>query len=78
MAQEEMQSEDTLSESIYEEAKNVAVFKPLSLYSKITHAAWGEGVFLRYEGDKLIVLFGSVGYKALTLAEVENQETFLL
>ncbi|GCE30998.1 hypothetical protein KDA_64820 [Dictyobacter alpinus] len=74
MAQEEMQGDGRR----IDRAKNVAIFKPFPLHSKITHAIWGEGVFLRQEDDKLIVLFGSVGYQALTLDDVENQESFLL
>jgi ATP-dependent DNA helicase RecQ len=38
---------------------------PFPLNSRVVHTAWGEGVVLRYEGDKIIVLFDEIGYKAL-------------
>lgn len=28
---------------------------------------WGEGLILRYEGDKMVVLFDEVGYKTLSV-----------
>jgi ATP-dependent DNA helicase RecQ len=43
---------------------------PFPLNSRVVHTIWSEGVVLRYEGDKIIVLFDGVGYKALSLAIV--------
>ncbi|MFL5665238.1 MAG: RecQ family zinc-binding domain-containing protein, partial [Ktedonobacteraceae bacterium] len=43
---------------------------PFPLNSRVVHLTWSEGVVLRYEGDKIIVLFDEVGYKALSLAIV--------
>ncbi|MFL5691775.1 MAG: RecQ family zinc-binding domain-containing protein, partial [Ktedonobacteraceae bacterium] len=43
---------------------------PFPLNSRVVHATWSEGVVLRYEGDKIIVLFDEVGYKVLSLAIV--------
>jgi ATP-dependent DNA helicase RecQ len=40
---------------------------PFPLNSRVTHKTWGAGVVMRYEGDKLVVLFESVGYKTLAL-----------
>lgn len=35
---------------------------------------WGEGLILRYEGDKMVVLFDEVGYKRLSVDVVtENR-----
>jgi ATP-dependent DNA helicase RecQ len=43
---------------------------PFPLNSFVMHELWGEGQIMRYEGDKIIVLFGEVGYKTLGLALV--------
>lgn len=41
--------------------------RPFPLNSNVAHTAWGEGTVLRYEDDKIVVLFESVGYKTLSL-----------
>lgn len=46
---------------------------PFPLNSRISHATWGEGQVLRYEGDKLFVLFDEVGYKTLAASVVVEQ-----
>ncbi len=40
---------------------------PFPLNSRVSHKTWGEGLVLRYEGDKLVVLFDEVGYKTLAV-----------
>jgi ATP-dependent DNA helicase RecQ len=47
--------------------------EPFPLDSKVSHSTWGEGVVLRYEGDKIIVLFDTVGYKSLSLSVVKEK-----
>ncbi|MBD2021767.1 RecQ family ATP-dependent DNA helicase [Leptolyngbya sp. FACHB-36] len=39
--------------------------KPYPLDSRVAHKSWGEGVVMRYEGDKVVILFDQVGYKTL-------------
>ena len=39
--------------------------EPFPRNSRVRHRAWGEGLVLRYEEDKLVVLFDEVGYKTL-------------
>lgn len=34
---------------------------------RVKHLRWGEGTVMRYEGDKIVVLFDEVGYKTLDL-----------
>jgi ATP-dependent DNA helicase RecQ len=47
---------------------------PFPLNSRVSHTQWGEGVVMRYEGEKITVLFGEMGYKTLSLDIVlENQ-----
>jgi ATP-dependent DNA helicase RecQ len=43
---------------------------PYPLQSKVAHATWGEGVVMRYEGDRIVVLFEEVGYRTLSLDAV--------
>ena len=42
--------------------------------STVTHASWGNGVVMRYEGDRIVVLFEEVGYRTLSLVVVAEQE----
>ncbi|MBD3885587.1 ATP-dependent DNA helicase RecQ [Phormidium tenue FACHB-886] len=39
--------------------------QPFPLNSQVVHKAWGKGIVMRYEGDKIVVLFDRVGYKTL-------------
>jgi len=41
--------------------------KPYPLNSRILHRSWGEGTVMRYEGDKIVILFDEVGYKTISL-----------
>jgi len=47
--------------------------EPFPIDSRVAHQRWGEGLIVRYEGDKMVVLFGQIGYKTLAIAlVVEN------
>ena len=41
--------------------------------TRVTHPAWGDGLVLRYEGDKMVVLFDEVGYKTLAVEVVKER-----
>ena len=41
--------------------------EPYPLNSHVTHNEWGGGTVMRYEGDKVTVLFDTVGYKSLAV-----------
>ena len=43
---------------------------PFALQSRVNHATWGTGVVMRYEGDRIVVLFEEVGYRTLSLEAV--------
>jgi ATP-dependent DNA helicase RecQ len=43
---------------------------PFAVNARVAHATWGSGQVLRYEDDKVVVLFDSVGYKTLSVAAV--------
>jgi ATP-dependent DNA helicase RecQ len=44
--------------------------EPFPLDSRVAHKSWGEGLVVRYEGDKMVVLFDTIGYKTLATALV--------
>jgi ATP-dependent DNA helicase RecQ len=50
--------------------------QPFSVGSSVTHADWGDGVVQRYDGDHMVVLFDSVGYKTLSV-ELVHQRNLL-
>ena len=41
--------------------------QPFPLNSQVVHTSWGKGTVMRYEGDKVVVLFDKVGYKTLSV-----------
>ncbi len=47
--------------------------EPFALGSRVTHAKWGEGVVQRYEGEKVVVLFDTAGYKTLALELIRDK-----
>jgi ATP-dependent DNA helicase RecQ len=46
---------------------------PYALQSRVSHAVWGSGVVMRYEGDRIVVLFDEVGYRTLLLEAVASR-----
>jgi len=46
---------------------------PFTLGGHVRHAQWGAGTVMRYEGDKIVVLFDTVGYKSLATAVVAER-----
>jgi len=36
------------------------------LNARVRHTRWGEGLVVRYEGDKMVVLFDEMGYRTLS------------
>ncbi len=43
---------------------------PYPVGRQVRHQAWGDGQVMRYEGDRVMVLFEEVGYKTLSLEAV--------
>jgi ATP-dependent DNA helicase RecQ len=41
--------------------------RPFEVGASVRHGEWGEGVVQRYDGDQVVVLFDSVGYKTLSV-----------
>jgi ATP-dependent DNA helicase RecQ len=46
---------------------------PFPLHSTVRHATWGQGTVMRYEDDRMVVLFDDVGYKTLSVPVVQEQ-----
>jgi len=47
---------------------------PYPINGRVAHRVWGPGIVLRYEGDTVVVLFDSVGYRTLGLDVVAAEE----
>jgi len=45
---------------------------PYPVHSAVRHPDWGYGVVLRYEHDRMVVLFDEVGYKTLSVPVVRR------
>lgn len=41
--------------------------QPYPLDTRVSHKSWGEGTVMRYEAEKIVVLFDHVGYKTLDI-----------
>ncbi|MGB3199730.1 MAG: RecQ family ATP-dependent DNA helicase [Nodosilinea sp.] len=50
------------------------VEQPFAMNSQVAHPAWGEGMVMRYEGNKIVILFGQVGYKTLDVELALEQQ----
>ncbi|MBW3562411.1 MAG: RecQ family ATP-dependent DNA helicase [Actinobacteria bacterium] len=46
---------------------------PFPIESRVRHTEWGEGVVVRYEDDRAVVMFDDVGYKTLALQVIEER-----
>jgi ATP-dependent DNA helicase RecQ len=40
----------------------------------VRHREWGDGTVMSEEGDRITVLFDSMGYRTLSLAAIADQE----
>ncbi len=54
--------------------KESSAGNPFPLESRVSHKVWGEGQVLRYEGDKIVILFDKVGYKTLSKEVVVEKD----
>ena len=43
---------------------------PFAVNARVAHAEWGNGQVLRYEEDKVVILFDTVGYKTLSVRAI--------
>jgi ATP-dependent DNA helicase RecQ len=48
--------------------------EPFAVGARVAHAEWGRGVVQRYDGDEMVLLFDSVGYKTLSVKLVAERE----
>ncbi|NEQ32935.1 MAG: ATP-dependent DNA helicase RecQ [Leptolyngbya sp. SIO4C5] len=47
--------------------------RPFPLSSEVIHTSFGKGQVMRYEGDKIVILFDTVGYKTFVTALIEQK-----
>jgi ATP-dependent DNA helicase RecQ len=47
--------------------------RPFDVGASVRHADWGEGVVQRYDGDHVVILFESVGYRTLSVELVTER-----
>jgi ATP-dependent DNA helicase RecQ len=47
--------------------------QPFDVGAAVTHADWGPGVVQRYDGDRVVILFDSVGYRTLSVELVTER-----
>jgi ATP-dependent DNA helicase RecQ len=43
---------------------------PFPVDARVRHKAWGPGRVLRYDGDRMVVLFDRAGYRTLSVTTV--------
>jgi ATP-dependent DNA helicase RecQ len=55
-------------------AQGASADAPFAAGSRVAHKLWGEGQVLRLEGDNMVILFDSVGYKTLSIPVVLEGE----
>ncbi|WP_414590031.1 RecQ family ATP-dependent DNA helicase [Scytonema sp. PCC 10023] len=48
------------------------VFQPFPINSSVIHTKFGKGRVMRYEGDKVVILFDKVGYKTFAVELVQG------
>jgi len=62
---------DTCRAGLPEEPK-AAGEGPFAMHARVRHSAWGPGMVMSRESDRITVLFDEVGYKTLSLEAVER------
>lgn len=51
-----------------------AVDQPWPLESRVSHREWGGGTVMRYDTDRVVVLFDEVGYRTLALPLADERD----
>ena len=65
---------DTCDAGLAQRAQEQAADLPFALKSRVVHKKWGEGTVMRYDGDKIVILFDEQGEKAVvTQFVLDNQ-----
>jgi ATP-dependent DNA helicase RecQ len=61
---------DNCDSGLAEEQAAISKDAPFPVETPVVHSEWGNGIVMRVEDDRLVVLFDEVGYKTLALAAV--------
>lgn len=48
--------------------------QPFAVGTRVEHRTWGQGQILRYEDDKVVIVFDETGYKTLSVALVVQND----
>ncbi|HEV7299796.1 MAG TPA: ATP-dependent DNA helicase RecQ [Tepidisphaeraceae bacterium] len=56
---------DNCEEGVVAEHQRQAATHPFGIKSRVLHKKWGEGTVMRYEDDKIVILFDKEGYKSV-------------
>ncbi len=48
--------------------------QPFAVNSRVRHESWGEGTIMRYEEDKIFILFDEIGYKTVATEVVVERD----
>jgi ATP-dependent DNA helicase RecQ len=51
-----------------------AAAEPFQVGSRVEHEQWGAGVVQRYDGDQIVLLFDSVGYRTLSVELIAERD----
>jgi ATP-dependent DNA helicase RecQ len=65
---------DNCSSGLALERTDVDQDAPFQVETPVEHREWGNGIVMRVEDDRVVVLFDEVGYKTLALAAVTENE----
>ncbi len=65
---------DTCQEGTAAEVSDVPEDVPFDVQSRVRHPAFGPGVVMSYEQDRVTVLFEDAGYRTLALSAVERDD----
>ncbi|MDP9466084.1 MAG: ATP-dependent DNA helicase [Actinomycetota bacterium] len=64
---------DTCASGTAYEVAQDAEDSPFEINSRVTHPEFGSGAVMRFEGDRIVVLFDEVGYRTLQLEVVRSR-----
>jgi ATP-dependent DNA helicase RecQ len=51
---------------------------PFPMHARVRHSAWGDGVVMSRESDRITVLFDQVGYKTLSLEAISREKLLVM
>lgn len=65
---------DTCRAGVAEPDSGAGEEGPFAMHAKVRHSAWGTGMVMSRQSDRITVLFDEVGYRTLSLEAVERDD----